>query len=292
MRNGSVIELICDATKELACAHIGQRATVYLANADGSLNTVLSCGHPWTAVEGTYKVIEEAPEPIPEPKKALLPEAKTRVKENKMPRRKNNPQQTELPMKQGVIPNSQGIIPVQGYESQVKRFKTNLRFYEQLEEQVEQDKIFFRNLTDVVLSKVSGPAHRVEFLSDDGSIVPVTVPDVTKAGNRVNLRPEITTEAAQLGVDLSELNVLETETTIVLRGAMVEWFRTQVIQPSYTAHGLAIPVEIEEKSVTRLSESGVAKLATMAKEAVGEKEREAAKLILKGGIKAASVTAK
>ncbi len=68
---------------------------------------------------------------------------------------------TPVEPKQAVIPDGRGVIPVQGYEGQVKEFKTNLRFWEQLGKQVEAAKSFFRNLTEQVLEKVSGEVARV-----------------------------------------------------------------------------------------------------------------------------------
>lgn len=293
MRRGTLIELT-KADPQLECAYVGQKAEVSCVNQDGSIYVVLKCGHPYVVParepNGHYRVISE---PAEEP-------AATR-KEKKMPRKTQlkgtanaAPAATATPVepKQAVIPDSRGVIPVQGYESQVKEFKTNLRFWEQLSKTVDEAKSFFRSLTEQVLEKVSGDVHRVEFLAEDGSAVPVTLPDLSKAGNRVTIKPELVAEVIKLGVSMDELAVTETETSIVLTGAMAQWFIDSVLQPNYVATGQPIPEGIEQKNVTKLSEAGIAKLKDMAANAKTTQEREAAKLILKNGSKAAQVTAK
>lgn len=195
-------------------------------------------------------------------------------------------------LKQGVIPDGRGCIPVQGYEEQVKKFKTNLRFFEQLENQVQEAKILFRTLAAQVVDKAMGEVRRVEFLAEDGSVVPVTLPDVTKAGNRTVIKPDLVSELAKLGVGIDELGVTETESIFVLSGPFVQWFRESILAPNYTAHGLAIPEGIVEKTTTKISEEGVKKLREVLASSPDANAREAARLLLHEGIKSASVTAK
>lgn len=292
MRRGTIIELT-KADRDLECAYVGQRAKVWRVYEDGSLYVELKCGHPYNIPAGNpnghYKIISE-----PADEETIRP---TR-KEKKMPRKTqlkgtaNVAPTAATEPKQAVIPDSRGVIPVQGYEEQVKQFKTNLRFHEQLGKTVEEGKGFFRNLTKQVLESVSGDVHRVEFLAEDGSAVPVTLPDLSKAGNRTLLKPDLYAAATKLGVSVEELGVTETETSVVLTGAMAQWFIDSVLQPNYVATGQPIPEGIEQKTATRLSEAGIEKLREMAKSAKTTQEREAAKLILENGSKAAQVTAK
>lgn len=190
------------------------------------------------------------------------------------------------------IPDGRGAIPVQGYEEQVKRFKTNMRFLEQLQQQVDEDKGIFRTLAAQVARGALGTVRRVEFLAEDGSVVPVVFPDTSKAGNRTAIKPELVNELLRLGVDIDELGVTESETTITITGPFVQWFREHVLAPNYTSHGLAVPEGIEEKTTTRISEAGVKKLQSLMQTTVDAKVREAAALLLTHGIKSASVTAK
>lgn len=195
-------------------------------------------------------------------------------------------------MKQAVIPNSEGVIPVQGFDKQVKMFKTALRFFELLQGQVEEQKQDFRNLAAKVVDNTEGEVRRVEFLSDDGSVVPVSLPDTAQPGNRKIVDADLVKEVLALGIDIAELGVTETETCFILTGAFVAWFRDKVLVPSYTAAGLPVPDGIQEKTTTRLSEKGIEKLEVLAREGKTENERKAAQLILAAGIKAASVSAK
>lgn len=298
MRRGTIIELT-KADPRHECAYVGQRAKVWRVNKDGSLYVELKCGHPYTfparEPDGYYKVISEPEE-----------EPATTRKESKMPRKQTLKSTasaapaapataTAVPVeqaKQAVIPDGRGVIPVQGYEEQVKEFKTNLRFFERLGKQIDAAKDFFRSLTDQVLEKVSGEVSRVEFLAEDGSVVPVTLPDPSKAGNRTLVKPELISEVIKLGVSMDELAVTESETVYVLTGGFAKWFEDSVLVPNYVSAGLPIPDEIDKKVSTRLSEAGIKKLQEMATSAKTTQEREAAKLILKNGIKAAQVTAK
>lgn len=290
MQRGTIIRL-SKADPRLDCAYAGQTGEVCRVLENGGLYVVLKCGHPLTlpagGPDGHYEIVSE-PAMAPARDDNEKPEGETMAKRTS----KTAKAPEEQAVKQAVIPNSKGIIPVQGYEAQVKRFKTNLKFFEQLEGQIDEDKGLFRGLAAQVVENTTGEVRRVEFLADDGSVVPVSLPDLSKAGNRTSIKPELAAELVKLGVDLGELDVLESETTIVLSGPFVDWFRQNVLQPNYVAHGLPIPAGIEEKTTTRLSETGITKLQAMAKEAKTEQEREAAKLVLQRGIKAAAVTAK
>lgn len=192
-------------------------------------------------------------------------------------------------MKQAVIPDGKGIIPVQGYESQVKQFKTSYLFAKQLGEQVESGKTLFRDLAAQVVERTQGDVRRVEFLSDDGSAVPVSLNDTSKDGNRTSLGSDETKALMKLGVSLEDLSVTETETSYTLTGEFVAWLQG-IIQENYVSKGKPVPEDIKERAVTRLSVEGVAKLQKLAKEAATENERQAAKYLLATGIKAASVS--
>lgn len=192
-------------------------------------------------------------------------------------------------IKQAVVPDGKGVIPVQGFETQVKRFKTNYNFHAQLLQMVEEDKKFFRGLAKSVLDKTEGDVRRVEFLAEDGSAVPVSLVDSDKTGNRTTIGAEEMKELMKFGVDLNELGVTETDTSFVLTGDFVEWMRG-IIHTNYVSQGKTVPEAIQERTVVRLSQDGISRLRALTTQGATENERKAAEYLLLVGIKAALVT--
>jgi hypothetical protein len=256
------------------CIYVGQTGKVWRVNDDRSIYMELRCGHPYTLQPEDRGTLAEA---VDSRSKAELERAS--VEETR-------------DMKAAKVASSKGVVPVQGYDAQVKKFKIDLNFHKQLEVQVEEAKTFFRKLAAQAKEGVDGEVKRIEFISDDGSAtVPVGIPDITKTGNRSGIKEETISKAAQLGVALDELGVTELEEHYVLRGAFVKWLE-DILNTNYVSKGQKIPEGIEKKQETRLTVEGIHKLEAMAREAKTEHEREAARVLLDGGIKSASVSAK
>lgn len=193
-------------------------------------------------------------------------------------------------MKQSKIPNAKGVIQVQGYEDQVKTFKTDLTFYKQLDKRLSSVKENFRDLAQQAAHNAGDDVSRVEFIAEDGTCVPVSFADTSKASNRTTVSSKVYKDAFKLGVDVNELEVTEVEESFVLTGEWIAWFKGVLQQ--YEASGQPAPDGYEHKEVTKLSVEGIAKLKKMAKEAKTENEQKAAKLLLGAGIKAATVSVK
>lgn len=259
------------------CIYVGQAGKVWRVNEDNSIYVELRCGHPYTLQPEDLGTLAE---PADQASQTALMSALNKETE-------------PMTTKAAKVPNSKGAVPVQGYEAQVKKFKIDLNFFKGLETQVEGAKTFFRDLAEQVRAGITeGEVKRIEFLSDDGTAtVPVTIPDVAKAGNRTIVKDKATTKAAQLGVALDELGVTEVEEYYVLSGEFVAWLE-EILNANYVAKGQEIPEGIDKKTNVRLTAEGIAKLRTMAAEGKTENEREAAQVLLGAGIKASSVAAK
>lgn len=261
---------------DFECVYIDQTGKVWRINEDKSLYVELHCGHPYTLQPEELGTLAE---PADQTSRTALESAL---------RKEDRPMAT----KAAKVPNSKGAIPVQGYEDRVKKFKIDLNFLKNLETQVEGAKTFFRDLAEQIRADAEEGLKRVEFLSDDGSAtVPVTIPDITKDGNRSIVRTSTISKAAQLGLAIEELGVTETEEYYVLKGEFVSWLE-EILTANYTSKGQEVPEGIEKKVNTRLTVEGIATLRKMAVEGKTEQEREAAQVLLSGGIKAAGVSAK
>lgn len=262
---------------DFECVYVGQAGKVWRVNADKSIYIELRCGHPYTL----------QPEEL-----GTLAEPADQASQTALAAALNKEIEPMTTTKAAKVPNSKGAIPVQGYEAQVKKFKIDLNFYKSLETQVEEAKTLFRDLAEQVRADADDTLKRVEFLSDDGSAtVPVTIPDVSKPGNRNIVKDGVITKAVQLGVALDELDVTETEEYYVLTAEFVPWLE-EILNTNYTSKGQEIPDGISKKVNTRLTVEGIAKLRAMTTEAKTENEQEAARVLLGGGIKAAPVSAK
>jgi hypothetical protein len=258
------------------CIRKRQTGKVWRVNKDKSLYIELSCGHPYTLQPGELGTLAE---PADEASRVALEAALNKEEE---------PMATTKAAK---VASSKGVIPVQGHEDKVKEFKTDLNFFKQLEARVEDGKAFFRTLAEQVRLGAEGVVKRVEFISDGSATVPVTIPDVTKAGNRTNVKDEVVSKVAQLGFSLDEMAVTETEYSYELTGEFVAWL-DEILAANYTSQGKEVPAGINKKATTRLTVEGIEKLRAMAADAKTEQEREAARVLLDGGIKVAGVSAK
>jgi hypothetical protein len=261
---------------DFECVYVGQTGKVWRVNEDKSIYVELHCGHPYTLQPEDLGTLAE---PADQASHAALIAALNK---------ENEPMATKAPK----VASSKGVIPVQGHEAKVKEFKTDLNFFKQLEARVDEGKTFFRTLAEQVRVGAEGVVKRIEFLSDDGSAtVPVTIPDISKDGNRTVVKDGVVSKVAQLGLALDELGVTKTEYTYVLTGEFVAWL-DEILTANYTSKGQEVPAGIEKKATMRLTVEGVEKLRKMMAEAKTDNEREAARLLLEGGIKAAGVSAK
>jgi hypothetical protein len=197
----------------------------------------------------------------------------------------------ETKTSQTLVPDAKGCIRIKGYEEQVKEFQTSFRFYKKLDGEMSKAKESFRDLTMQALSVSAPGVKRVEFMSDDGQSVPVTVPDYEKPCNRNSLDDKKISEVVQkTGVDVQSLAVTEKEECFILTGEFVGWLR-QILHDNYTAHGKPIPGGIEFEEKVRLSPAGMAKLEKMARDTtLSGPEQLAAQMLLKLGKKAPSVS--
>jgi len=189
------------------------------------------------------------------------------------------------------VANAKGIVPLTGFEEQVEKFARAFHYLSDLEEQVESTKKEFREVANSTARSVDGHVSSVEIQGADGTVVPVSLSDPDKKGNRNQISQDTQSALAKLGFNLDSLDVSETETTMKLTGSFVSWMRG-LLAENYTSKGQAIPDEITEKTVTRLTAKGVAKLEKMLAEPKDDNERKAAELLLGKGIKAAAVTVK
>lgn len=191
---------------------------------------------------------------------------------------------------QTLVPDSKGVIRIKGYEDKVKDFQTDYRYFKKLESRVKESKEEFREATVQALGVAAPGVKRVEFMSEDGQVVPVGVPDYDKACNRNQLNGEKLSEIVQrTGLDPSSLKVFEKDEQFVLTGEFVGWLR-QIIHDNYTAKGKPIPAGIEYTEETRLSVEGIVKLEKMAREGISEPEKTMAQMLLKVGKKAPAVS--
>jgi len=197
----------------------------------------------------------------------------------------------EIKTQQTLVPDAKGCIRIKGYEDKVKEFQTSFRFYKKLDAEVSAAKDEFREATLRALSVAAPGVKRVEFMSEDGASVPVTVPDYDKTCNRNSLDDKKISEVVQkTGVDVQSLAITEKEERFVLTGEFVGWLR-QILADNYTSHGKPIPAGIEFEEKVRLSPTGMAKLEKMARDAtLSEPERLAAQMLLKLGKRAPSVS--
>jgi hypothetical protein len=265
---------------DFECAHAGQLARLWRINQDGSLYVELRCGHPYTLRAADLGILVE---------RTSVEAAIEALRAKPQPAQRDEERKH---MRTTRVANSKGVVPVQGFDTEVRKFKIDLGFLKQLEGQVETAKAKFREVAARTAEETEGEVKRIEFLSDDGSAtVPVSLPDVEKQGNRTTIKDETRGAAARLGVALDELGVTETSCHYVLRGEFVDWLE-KVLVDNYTSKGKPVPEGIEKKEETRLTLEGVAQLRRMLKEAKTENEREAARVILAGGLKAALVSAK
>jgi len=265
------------ADKAFPCAYEGQEAAVQRIDPQGDIETVLRCGHPYIAAPQVFglepaDVAPAAEEPEPEPESA--PE------ENKT-----------MSKKAQVIPDSRGVIHVPGHGEIVESFRDELAFFNRLDKRVAASKRHFRDLAAAAVSGATGDVRRVEFLSDKGVVVPVSLPDTDKPGNRSNLNDDDRSAIAKLGANLDEMGVTEETHTYVLSGAFVAWM-DQVLQEKFVSQGLPIPDEVQKKTVTKLTTEGIAKLKELAQNAPTVGEKAVAEYLIQNGLSAASVTAK
>jgi hypothetical protein len=249
--------------KDFPCGHPGKEGAITHVEKDGSLYCVLTCGH----------IFVVAPDEVDKIVRVDLADTSNKEEKGKM-------------AKQTKIPNSDGVIQVQGYEAKVKAYKTDYLFYKQLSERVDEAKAEFRGLAKEAEANASGDINQVEFIAEDGSCVPVNLPDVEKQGNRTSISDKSFKAAVQLGGDLNELGVTETEESYTLTGKWVDWIK-DVLATNYA--NKEIPDGLAKREVTRLTVDGIAKLRKMAAEGKTDQERQAARVLLEAGIKDATV---
>lgn len=268
---------ILKQTPKFDCAYPGQTGKIYRRHADDSLYCLLKCGHPFTVKPKDIGISVEV---------VLDDSVRSDADEASDEEDDKGVQQ----MKQTKVPNAKGVIQVQGYEDQVKTFKTDLTFLQQLTKRLDGVKKNFRDLALQAAGNVGDDVGRVEFVAEDGSCVPVSFADISKATNRTAVSSKAYKDAFKLGVDLNELGVTEVEETFVLTGEWISWFQNVLQQ--YEAQGQPAPDGYTHKETTKLSEEGIAKLKEMAKSAKTENEQKAAQLLLGAGIKSPTVSAK
>ena len=256
------------AVDGLDCAPAGKQGHLSRCQ-NGEATIVLPCGHVVCLLnEEILEVREGTYVPASEEKEA---EEKQMAKSKK-----------------AVIPNSKGVIPVQGLEAEVKKYKTAYMFFKQLETDVEEQKVQFRQLAQQTADGATSMPDRVEFMAEDGSCVPVSFPDINKDGNRTSVSDKAISEVLQLGVDpTAEAGMFEIETKVVLSGAWVDWFR-QALTAQF-GEGAAMPDGVEEKVVRKLTVEGIVRLKQLMKDGATENERKAAETLFKAGTKSPSV---
>lgn len=193
--------------------------------------------------------------------------------------------------KQTKIPDKRGSIQVVGRDKEVKAFKTDYKFYQQLESRIEEGKQVFRTAAAEAAAGAALDVATVEFIADDGSAVPVTLPDPAQAGNRRHLNlKDVGAELHKRGASLDELGVTEISEKVVLTGDWVKWFRD--VLANQQATGDNVPDGWKIETVTRLSPTGVQRLKELAKSPDDTPERRAAEYLLSIGVSAASVSVK
>jgi hypothetical protein len=305
LKRGDALEFI-QRDPDFMCAYKGQHGTVLRPMENGQFYSILRCGHPYiikqadinTLIKVTNRSIEV---------ESLTNQEETNTSDGDGFDRTSTPVSVRAPgptlglpqptgieeivmanKKQSVIPNGTATIHVQGYEKEVDSLKLNHAYLKNLAEQVDTQKVTFRQLA-VQSAKSADGARRVEFLSKTGAVVAIGLPDYHEASARTNITDKAAKAAAKLGFDISEMGITEQVDTYKLTGEFVA-VMDALIAREFTAKGLPIPAGIERSSARKLSLEGFQKLEAMAKEAKTEQEREAAEMLLDAGLKAATVT--
>ena len=198
------------------------------------------------------------------------------------------------------VPDKAGCVYVDGNEDRVRNFLTKHRGHKQTTEELDAEKVSFRQMAVGILSQAAEGARAVFFRDGKRGGVTATQPDYTKAGNRSVLAKPLMKKflalggPSALGISEDELYDSETQETgpsIVLTGPLVDWFRRELLIPGKLNAFLDHVQDNQggENTVTKLSPSVINKLRMTA--ALGDGvSKEAAELLLDKGLKAMTVT--
>lgn len=203
-------------------------------------------------------------------------------------------------MTTNMIPDATGTVMVSGHESLAMAYALKDSFLRTLTEEVDGFKRQIRSIAQRVAAEASaaGEVRRIFLRNGQRGGVGVSLPDITKDGNRLALSDKKLNdvlklgELATLGVPQSEL--IEEEITeaggevIVLRGRWVEWFKQHMSQ--HLTGDADVEHKTTEKTVVRkLKASAVSVLRRVS--AGGGTAGEMADLLLSLGLRDMSVKA-
>lgn len=147
-------------------------------------------------------------------------------------------------------------LPIVGHEADVQYLRTMLAYFKIAEQDVAARKQVFRDLAESAASTsdVDG-ITTLSFQDGSGGSIDVSLPDYSKAGNRLSLSPETLAAAEEAGVAL-ETEMVESYT---LSGPWAEWFKT--VLASFESQGVTMPEDgCSHKVVTKLTADGAVAL--------------------------------
>lgn len=271
--------------RDLPCAYPGQTGRVFDIQEDG-VYTALKCGHIYFIEFSKFKhklgIV---------PKESMRNErgqngasAKQHCSEGLQPSEvKDEDMATKKKPSQTVIPDGTGKLLVTNLESDVLEFCASYDYQKILNSQISEGKVFFRQAAEQAMEKADGNVRSISFVGKKRTIT-VSQPDPEKEGNRTNVNGSTIEKALELGVNIHELEVLETKKTYVLSGSYADWFEQWLTQ-NFLQQGKDIPDEIEKKEVLKLSTEGYFKLKDMKENAKTPNEKAAAEFIIKSCLK-------
>lgn len=184
------------------------------------------------------------------------------------------------------IPAKGGAVPISGMETLVGEYIVKHAYLAVLEAEVEAMKIRFRDQAVRLWEEADADIKPKEyrFIGDSSTAVAVSMPDEAADSARKVVTDALIKSVLKLGVDATELGLLEVEESVVLSGDWLPMIRA-IVKQYYTDRGVEVPTGLTEKATRKLVEGAFDKLRALRDSAQSEKEREAYSALLEGGKK-------
>ena len=152
------------------------------------------------------------------------------------------------------------VLPVPGYEAQVATYLLRAETLKWVKDEVDGLKEMFRRAATTIALQVAPGVTGLSFEGGDGRAVAVSLPDLTKDGNRTRTEAASIQSFLDRGLDMN--SYLEREVTFTLQDEFATWMTGLLAQ--WNTQGVAIPAGLTSKETVRLSAAGAAALRQLA----------------------------